>query len=157
VGTFWGGINATWEARIKFDCLTLGCWPAWWLSNDHPEVGGEIDMVEWYGNANWPSGTTVHAKSDGTSFATLPFPVDSAWHTWRVTWNDAGSYFWVDYVDGAQPYFEVPANSLDGWPFNFPDYRVFPVLNLAVAGSGGGDPAGGTYPADMLVDWVRVW
>jgi hypothetical protein len=26
-----------------------------------------------------------------------------------------------------------------------------------VAGSGGGDPRGGTYPADMLVDWVRVW
>jgi beta-glucanase (GH16 family) len=157
VGNYWGGINTTWEARIKFDCLTLGCWPAWWLSNDHPEVGGEIDMAEWYGNANWPSGTTVHAKSDGTSFATQPFPVDSAWHTWRVTWNDAGMYFWMDYVDGAQPYFEVPAFSLDGWPFNLPDYRVFPVLNLAVAGSGGGDPTGGTYPANMLVDYVRVW
>jgi hypothetical protein len=34
---------------------------------------------------------------------------------------------------------------------------MFPVLNLAVAGSGGGDPAGGTYPAEMLVDWVRVF
>jgi hypothetical protein len=34
---------------------------------------------------------------------------------------------------------------------------VFPVLNLAVAGSGGGDPKGGAYPAEMLVDWVRVW
>ena len=51
----------------------------------------------------------------------------------------------------------MPANSLDDWPFNFPDYRVFPVLNLAVSGSGGGDPKGGNYPADMLVDWVRVW
>jgi hypothetical protein len=27
----------------------------------------------------------------------------------------------------------------------------------AVAASGGGDPNPGTYPADMLVDWVRVW
>jgi beta-glucanase (GH16 family) len=156
-GTWWGGINTTWEARIKFDCLTDGCWPAWWLSNDHPEVGGEIDLAEWYGNENWPSGTTVHARSDGTSFATNPYPVDSAWHTWRVTWNDAGMYFWQDYAPGAQPYFEVPANSLDDWPFNLPDYRVFPVLNLAVAGSGGGDPKGGTYPAQMLVDYVRVW
>jgi beta-glucanase (GH16 family) len=156
-GTWWGGINTTWEARIKFDCLTLGCWPAWWLSNDHPVVGGEIDMAEWYGNANWPSGTTVHAREDGTSFATQPYPVDSAWHTWRVTWNDSGMYFWQDYVPGMEPYFTVPANSLDDWPFNLPDYRVFPVLNLAVAGSGGGDPAGGTYPANMLVDYVRVW
>ncbi|HEY3994606.1 MAG TPA: 1,3-beta-glucanase, partial [Mycobacterium sp.] len=27
----------------------------------------------------------------------------------------------------------------------------------AVAGSGGGDPGPGTYPADMLIDWIRVW
>jgi len=31
------------------------------------------------------------------------------------------------------------------------------AMDLAVAGSGGGDPSAGTYPADMLVDWVRVW
>jgi len=36
-------------------------------------------------------------------------------------------------------------------------YPLFPILKLAVAGSGGGDPAPGTYPAEMLVDWVRVW
>lgn len=156
-GTWWGGINTTWEARIKFNCLTAGCWPAWWLSNDDPAVGSEIDLVEWYGNNDWPSGTTVHARSDGTSFATQPIGVDGGWHTWRVTWNDSGMYFWLDYVAGAQPYFTVPANSLDDWPFNFPDYRVFPVFNLAVSGSGGRDPRPGSYPADMLIDWVRAW
>ncbi len=36
-----------------------------------------------------------------------------------------------------------------------PRLRVFPILNLAVAGSGGGDPGPGTYPAEMLVDWIR--
>jgi len=46
---------------------------------------------------------------------------------------------------------------LPDWPFNAPGYTLFPILNLAVAGSGGGDPSGGTYPADMLVDYVRVW
>ena len=157
VGTYWGGIGTTWEARIKLNCLTAGCWPAWWLSNDHPVAGGEIDMVEWYGNGEWPSGTTVHARSDGTSFATQPGPVDGEWHRWRCTWNDGGLYFWQDYVDGAEPYFTVPAHSLEDWPFNLPDYRVFPVLNVAVAGSGGGDPSTGVYPAEMLVDWVRVW
>jgi beta-glucanase (GH16 family) len=157
IGNWWGGIGTTWEARIKFNCLTAGAWPAWWLMNDHPEVGGEVDLIEWYGNGEWPSGTTVHARLDGTSFATQPHPVDSNWHTWRVTWNDSGMYFWQDYVDGAEPYFTVPANSIDDWPFNFPDYRMFPVLNLAVGGSGGKDPASGTYPADMLVDYVRVW
>jgi hypothetical protein len=143
--------------HVFVDGKSNGCWPAWWLSNDHPEVGGEVDLAEWYGNQDWPSGTTVHAREDGTSFATQPWSIDSAWHTWRVTWNDQGMSFWMDYVTGMEPYFQVPADSLDGWPFNLPDYRVFPVLNLAVSGSGGGDPKGGNYPADMLVDWVRVW
>jgi len=156
-GTWWGGIGTTWESRVKFNCLTAGCWPAVWTMNNDPVVGAEVDMIEWYGNNEWPSGTTVHARLDGTSFATQPWPVDSAWHTWRMIWTDAGIYFWQDYVNGAQPYFEVPANSIDDWPYNFPDYRMFPVFNLAVGGSGGRDPRPGTYPADMLVDWIRVW
>ena len=57
--TWWGSIGCTFEARIKLNCLTAGCWPAWWVMNDHPVVGGEIDLVEWYGNGEWPSGTTV--------------------------------------------------------------------------------------------------
>ena len=69
-----------------------------------------------------------------------------------IQWDEAGIRFWKDYVDGAQPYFDVPASSLPDWPFNGPGYTVFPVFNLAVAGSGGGDPGPGTYPADMLVD-----
>ena len=28
-----------------------------------PCVGGEVDLVEWYGNNDWPSGTTVHARA----------------------------------------------------------------------------------------------
>ena len=51
-----------------------------------------------------------------------------------------GMYFWRDYVAGMEPYFTVPANSLDDWPFNDPGYQLSPMLNLAVAGSGGGDP-----------------
>jgi beta-glucanase (GH16 family) len=149
-----GGIGHTWEARIKLNCLTAGCWPAWWLGNDDH---GEVDVLEWYGNGNWPSATTVHAKSNGSDWATHKIAVDSGWHTWRVQWDAAGIRFWQDYVDGSQPYFDIPANSLEGWPFNDPGYTLFPVLNLAVAGSGGGDPNPGTYPADMLVDWVRVW
>ena len=157
VSTFRTGINHTFEARIKLNCLTAGCWPAWWLLNDNPERGGEVDLMEWYGNGEWPSGTTVHARLDGESFATCPIGIDSNWHRWRCTWNDSGMYFWMDYVDGAEPYFSVPANSLDDWPFNDPGYELAPVLNLAVGGSGGKDPKPGKYPADMLVDWVRVF
>jgi len=157
LGNFAAGINRTFEARIKLNCLTAGCWPAWWVLNDNPVRGGEVDLMEWYGNGEWPSGSTVHARLDGTSFATQPYPVDGNWHTWRLTWNDSGMYFWQDYVEGKEPYFQVPANSIPEWPFNDPGYVLRPVLNLAVAGSGGGDPRPGNYPADMLVDWVRVF
>ena len=149
-----GGVGHTWEARIKFDCLTAGCWPAFWLGNeDH----GEIDIIEWYGNGSWPSATTVHAKSNGGEWKTHNVGLDSAWHTWRCQWDAVGIRFWQDYTDGASPYFDVPASSLPDWPFNEPGYTAFPVLNLAVAGSGGGDPSGGRYPAQMLVDYIRVW
>lgn len=157
VANFGAPINHTFEARVKFNCLTPGCWPAWWLLNDSKPRGGEVDLVEWYGNMEWPSGTTVHARLDGTSFATMPFPVDGAWHTWRMSWNPSGMYFWQDYKPGMEPYFEVPANSLEDWPFNDPGYELRPVFNVAVGGSGGRDPRPGTYPADMLVDWVRIF
>ena len=111
VGNFAAPINHTFEARVKMECLTPGAWPAWWVVNENKPRGGEVDLVEWYGNMEWPSGTTVHARLDGTSFATMPVPVDDQWHTWRMTWNTSGMYFWRDYEPGMEPYFEVPAFS----------------------------------------------
>jgi beta-glucanase (GH16 family) len=156
-GKYRGPIGTTWEARIKLNCLTPGCWPAWYLANNNPVNGGEVDLMEWYGNGHWAAGTAVHALLNGGEHVSHGITVDSGWHTWRVQWDNAGMRFWKDYIDGAQPYFDVPANSLPDWHFNEPGYTLFPILNLAVAGSGGGDPGQGTYPADMLVDWVRVW
>lgn len=163
-GNWRGAIGTTWEARVKLNCLTAGCWPAWWLSNDDPGRAGEVDVFEWYGNGEWPSGTTVHANPEGTAFETHQIAVDGGWHTWRVRWDQNGMYFWEDYFEGAEPYFTVPASGIENldepfreWPFNDPGYTMFPVLNLAVGGSGGGDAANGSYPAEMLVDYVRVW
>ena len=153
-GTYHGGVGHTWEARIKLDCLTPGCWPAWWLGNDDQ---GEIDIVEWYGNGSWPAATTVHAKANGSQWETHQITLDSGWHTWRCGWDRTGMKFWQDYADGKDPYFTVSSDSMPDWPFNGAGYTVYPVLNLAVAGSGGGDPSSGKYPAQMLVDWVRVW
>jgi len=156
-GKYRGPIGTTWEARIKLNCLTPGAWPAWYLANNNPDNGGEVDIMEWYGNGSWAPGTTVHAKLNGGEHSSQTISVDSAWHTWRAQWDTAGIRFWKDYTDGAQPYFNVPASALPDWPFNTPGYTLYPIVNLAVAGSGGGDPRGGTYPADMLVDYVRVW
>ena len=154
------GIGHTFEARIKFDCLTSGCWPAFWLLNKDPKPDGEIDVVEWYGNDKWAPGSTVHAASDGKTWAGRDIPelVDSDWHTWRCQWDDKGFRFWRDYVDGAPPYLSVPPVPIKGrWPFSQPGYLMYPIFNIAVGGPGGGDPNAGNYPADMLIDWIRVW
>ena len=158
VGNFEAPINHTFEARVKFECLTPGAWPAWWLLNDYNKKrGGEVDIMEWYGNMEWPSGTTVHARLDGTSFATMPFPVDDQWHRWRVTWNTSGMYFYADYEPGMEPYFTVPAFSIDDWAFNDPGFTLKPVFNLAVGGTGGKDASTGEYPCQLLVDWVHIF
>jgi beta-glucanase (GH16 family) len=155
-----GGIGHTWEARIKFNCLTPGCWPAFWLVNEEPRPDGEVDVVEWYGNGRWAPGSTVHARSDGKTWAGRDIPelVDGAWHNWRCRWDDTGFRFWRDYVNGAKPYLTVPATPIKGvWPFNQPDYLMSMLFSLAVGGPGGGDQNAGTFPADMLIDWIRVW
>lgn len=157
VGNFAAPINHTFEARVKMECLTPGAWPAWWVVNENKPRGGEVDLIEWYGNMEWPSGTTVHARLDGTSFATMPVPVDDQWHTWRLTWNDRGMYFWRDYQPGMEPYFEVPAFSIDDWAFNDPGFAMKPVFNVAVGGTGGKDASQGNYPCQMLVDWIRIF
>jgi hypothetical protein len=32
-----------------------------------------------------------------------------------------------------------------------------PMFTLAVGGVGAGDPAAGTFPSQMLIDYIRVW
>jgi hypothetical protein len=176
MGTLYGGklrgiwrgmINQTWEARIKLDCLTPGCWPAFWAVNEDPLPDGEVDVFEWYGNGQWAPGTTVHAASNGKTWEgkSIPGLVDGAWHTWRMRWDEDGFRFWRDYVDGAEPYFSVPPKPIQvsgrpedwRWPFNNPGYWLQPMFTLAVGGPGGGNPALGQFPAAMLVDYIRVW
>ncbi len=77
-------------------------------------------------------------------------------------WGEDGFQF---SRDGA-PYFSVPNKPIHGprqplsdlrWPFNNPGYWMTPMFTLAVGGVGAGDPAAGTFPAAMLVDYIRIW
>ena len=167
-GNFRSMINQTWEARIKLDCLFPGLWPSFWAVNEDPLPDGEVDIFEWYGNGSWPPGTTVHAASNGKTWEgkSISGLVDGAWHTWRMHWGEDGFAFWRDYVDGAKPYFTVPPKPIHvaggppedmRWPFNNPGYWMTPMFTLAVGGVGAGDPAAGTFPASMLIDYLRIW
>src|ERR1700761_7574989 len=167
-GNFRSMINQTWEARMKLDCLFPGLWSAFWGANEDPMPDGEVDVFEWYGNGEWAPGTPVHAASNGKTWEwkSIPGMVDDAWHTWRMRWDEDGFKFWRDYVDGAKPYFSVPPKPIHvfgappedkRWPFSNPGYWMTPMFTLAVGGVGAGDPAAGTFPCQMLIDYIRVW
>jgi Glycosyl hydrolases family 16 len=162
-GNFRSMINQTWEARIKLDCLSPGNWASFWAVNEDPVPDGEVDVFEWYGNGKWPPGTTVHAASNGKTWEgrSIPGLVDGGWHTWRMGWYEDGFHF---SRDGAS-YFSVPAKPIQvhgspgdmRWPFNNPGYWLSPMFTLAVGGPGGGNPDLGTFPSQMLIDYIRVW
>jgi hypothetical protein len=162
-GNWRGLIGTTWEARVKLDCLFPGLWPSFWAVNEDPEPDGEVDVFEWYGNGDWPAGTTVHAASNGKTWEgkSIPGLVDGGWHTWQMGWYEDGFHF---SRDGA-PYFSVPPTPIQvhgrpgdmRWPFSNPGYWLSPMFTLAVGGPGAGDPALGTFPAAMLIDYIRVW
>ena len=104
-GKWRGGIGHNWEARIKLNCLTPGSWPAWYLANNDPTIGGEVDIMEWYGNGHWAAGTAVHAKLNGGEHVSQTISVDSAWHTWRGQGGDAGMRVWRGHTRRAPPEF----------------------------------------------------
>ena len=78
----------------------------------------------------------------------------SRFHVFGVEWSPSSITFTFDGV----PYStRTPASLSPGqqWVFNKP---YFLLLNLAVGGEWPGAPrASTTFPATMLVDWVRVY
>jgi beta-glucanase (GH16 family) len=151
------------EMRGRIDTRS-GMWPAWWtlgVSGEWPS-NGEIDIMEFYrGNvlANVACGTSTRyqAKWDSVSKAISSFN-DAQWsskfHVWRMDWDDTK----IDlYLDDALMNTSNLADMLnpDGMsPFRQADYMI---LNLAIGGQNGGDPANTAFPARFEVDYVRVF
>ena len=113
-GKWRGGIGHNWEARIKLNCLTPGAGPPGTWPTTARSTAAKSTSWSGTATASGPPGTAVHAKLNGGEHVSQTITVDSAWHTWRVQWDDAGMRFWKDYTDGAQPYFNVPAELAAG-------------------------------------------
>jgi beta-glucanase (GH16 family) len=161
------------EARIKLVAAD-GLWPAWWmLGYPNWPAGGETDIMEFIGEADWVS-AAVHGPgySGETPFVNRLYLNKSndatQWHTYAVDWTPESFVFKYDGV----PMFRVTktmAQHYGKWVFTDKQYLI---LNFAV---------GGIYPfkinglkkpyyglsekardliknnkAKMLVDWVRV-
>ena len=148
-----------------------GFWPAAWLmGNNIATIGwpacGEQDVLERVNAAStpdWNTGSIHGVGFIGTKLGTrYNFPsgqTAASWHTYGMIWSPGSVAYYVD--DPNHPYVTYTKASiatLSGsvWPFDAGDNFI--ILNLAVGGQWPGPPDATTpFPAEMLVDYVRVY
>ncbi|NNF00957.1 MAG: cellulase family glycosylhydrolase [Pyrinomonadaceae bacterium] len=153
------------EARIKVPA-GAGMWAAFWmLGNNFDEVGwakcGEIDIMENIGREPQKVYGTIHgpgyegAKGIGKSFShRSKAKFSESFHVYAIEW-EKGEIRW--YVDGEHYQTRNPSDlpNNTNWVYEHP---FFILLNLAVGGRWPKDPNKSTkFPAEMLVDYVRVY
>lgn len=146
------------EARIKLPS-GQGIWPAFWMLGDNiTSVGwprsGEIDIME---RINYEPNVhgTVHWDANGyASFGRASGAIDfNQYHVYSIEW-DTNYIRW--FVDGIQ-YNEILIQNGTGNTEEF-QKPFFILLNMAVGGNWPGSPNSSTpFPAQMLVDYVRVY
>lgn len=137
---------------------STGLWPAFWL---RPDDGGngEIDVTELPGGADWYSRSTAaifwdYSPVKQDTRIAVPgggYPADG-YHTYATEW-DAKALKW--YIDGklvwtrdrtTTPWYDKAFNK----PYNL-------RLNFQVGGWLGDPDASTRFPADFVVDYVRVY
>jgi beta-glucanase (GH16 family) len=152
------------EARLRVPA-GQGLWPAFWLLGaDIDTVGwptcGELDAMEVRG----AEPETVQSAAHGLGFSGGASIYDSItldegsladdFFTYAVQIDEGRVSFWFD----DQRVMDLTAADLpegSAWPFDKP---MFPIVNLAVGGTFGGDPDETTvFPAELVVDHVRVY
>ena len=153
------------EMRGRID-TRAGLWPAFWTLGDTGPWphNGEIDIMEYYrgmllANVAWGGAKRFEAiwADSRKPIETFGDPVwPSRFHVWRMDWDERRIALFVDdqllnEVDLART---VNQDGTGKNPFHHPQYLL---LNLAIGGTQGGDPAQTTFPARYEVDYVRVY
>jgi beta-glucanase (GH16 family) len=151
--------------RIEARLLLPGedaAWSAlWMLGADCAQVGwptcGEIDILEHVGR--W--GTEISGSLHGPGYSggdALTVRTDVAepdrFHVYAIEWTPDAVEWSVD----GRVWSRIDASDLGAgqdWVFDAPFHLV---LNLAVGGTLGGEPAAGApVPSALVIDYVRVW
>jgi beta-glucanase (GH16 family) len=146
------------EARIKLPAFQ-GSWPAFWMLGANigqvnwPQCG-EIDIMEQTNTSNTTLGT-MHWNNNGHVYYGGNTQVNNVtdYHVYAVEW-DANSIKW--FVDGTLFHTGNIQNNINSTEeFQLP---FFLILNLAIGGDLPGNTINnGALPANMLVDYVRVY
>ena len=154
------------EARIKAP-IGAGMWPAFWIHGDtwhirYPEyISGEIDIWEHWDSDPTnlitlyaaPVGATAGVAVEGGSY-----PVDiTQWHIYGMEWTPDTITFFLDGEQVGNTVNVADYTNANGWN----PYRTPQTIQLDnMPGQAGWRPpinAATPSPADMRVDWVRVY
>jgi beta-glucanase (GH16 family) len=155
------------EARVRIPAGE-GVWPAFWMLGENIDsvpwpACGEFDIMENIGKEP----ARIHGSIHGTGFTGmklgLPYslpsgqPFSGAFHNYGMIWSPQRVAYYVD--DPGKPYAVfTPADLPAGGKWPFDDGKDFILLNLATGGSWPGPPDAATkFPAEMLVEYVKVW
>ena len=126
-----------------------GLWPAFWLLPASREWPPEIDVFEVLGQDPSTIHQTVHwSKDDEHVFKHAEVKIDDAskgFHTYGVDWTKTTIRWFIDGRETAR----APTPS----DLHQPAYLL---VNLAVGGWAG-EPADDSTPADLEIDYVRVY
>jgi beta-glucanase (GH16 family) len=146
--------------------ISPGLWPAWWtlgVEGNWPS-NGEIDIMEYYRNkvlANIACGTAVPYKPEWFSKTRAADSLGgAAWasqfHVWRMDWDENAIALYMDdqLMNRVELNRLVNKDSSGINPFMQPHYML---LNLAIGGMNGGDPANTQFPNRFEIDYVRVF
>ena len=150
------------EARIKMSNAE-GLWHAFWLLPSNPDqswpISGEIDIMEYVGNAPEEIINTVHYADQNNNHRytghTFEYPNDDAFHLYTLEWSPTQISWFFDSEETFVLYKSDIAIE-DKWPFDDPFHIL---LNTAVGGN-----LGGSIDAEQLnsaqymeVEYVRVY
>ena len=151
------------QVRAKIDARP-GLWPAIWLlgtKRGWPECG-EIDVMEYYddsilANVCW-LGENRKPAWDATKRPLQEFGLDwqDDFHVWQLDWDESSLRISVDdkLLNTTLLKDAVNHDRDKTEPFHEPQYIL---LNLAIGGNRGGNPSSTRFPAQFIVDYVRVF
>ncbi|HEY1496875.1 MAG TPA: glycoside hydrolase family 16 protein [Candidatus Solibacter sp.] len=149
------------EMRARIDTRG-GLWPAFWTlgaAGPWPR-NGEIDIMEYYrgellANLIWQGPERTSSFTRRKPLAAFADPEwSSKFHVWRMDWDENRAVITVDGEVLNDSDVNKAANPDGSNGFRQAHYMI---LNLAIGGTAGGDPAQTKFPARFEIDWVRVY
>jgi beta-glucanase (GH16 family) len=141
------------SVRAKLPAASPGLWPALWFMPVDGSWSSEIDSVEQVDPTGRRIAQRLHVNDNAIDFTANPGlgfdtgkDMTADFHEYAIEWLPGSLKWLIDGVITQQTTSNVPSK---------PHYFI---ANVAVAGNWPGQPTAATkWPAEMILDWIRVY